>query len=53
MDSWIQPVVGAGSPAKRPALLTIPTRRSPLPPPPYSRVKPLLPRGWTVGYSPS
>jgi hypothetical protein len=34
--------VGAGLPAKRPALLANFTRRSPLPPLPYSRVNPLL-----------
>ncbi|AUZ59018.1 hypothetical protein PRJ_2415 [Pseudomonas sp. XWY-1] len=36
--------VGAGSPAKGPALLANFTSRSPLPPLPYSRVNPLLPR---------
>ncbi|AUZ57527.1 hypothetical protein PRJ_0906 [Pseudomonas sp. XWY-1] len=45
----MQAVVGAGSPAKGPGLLANFTSRSPLPPPPYSRVNPLLhiDRLWT------
>ncbi|AUZ58247.1 hypothetical protein PRJ_1640 [Pseudomonas sp. XWY-1] len=45
MDSWIQPVVGAGSPAKRPALLANPHPPFTVAAAQYSRVNPLLPRG--------
>ncbi|AUZ59019.1 hypothetical protein PRJ_2416 [Pseudomonas sp. XWY-1] len=39
---YAQAVVGAGSPAKGPALLANFTSRSPSLPPPYSRVNPHL-----------